>query len=155
MIVAGMVGVLAGDTFVFHVGREGVRGQSFVARHVRKMLNSHRREKLERWFSRHGSLTVFCGRFMPGLRSAVFALAGMSGMKYWRFILIDGFAALISVPTFVLIGYYFASTINVLFEQLKHLKQVAMPVVFAVLVVALMIYWFRRKSRNVTKPTLP
>lgn len=155
MMVAGMVGVLAGDTLVFHIGQQGVRGQSFVARHVRKVLNSSRRERLERWFHKHGSLTVFCGRFMPGLRSAVFALAGMSGMKYWRFIIIDGLAAAISVPVFVFIGYHFAATINVLFEQLKHLKQIFLPIGIALAVVALAVYWIRRRAKSVTKPTLP
>lgn len=69
MIVAGMVGVLAGDSIVFTIGRRGVHGNNFVARHLRKVLHSKRREKVERHFAKHGNLTVFAGRFMPGFRS--------------------------------------------------------------------------------------
>ena len=43
--------------------------------------------------SAHGNLTVFVGRFMPGARSIVFGMAGMSKMSYFRFLLIDGMAA--------------------------------------------------------------
>ncbi len=155
MMIAGMVGVLAGDTLVFHIGRQGVSGNSFVARHVRKVLNSHRREKLERWFNKHGNLTVFCGRFMPGLRSAVFALAGMSKMTFIRFIIIDGLAAAISVPTFVYIGYHFAAEINVIFDKLRHLKQIMVPVGIVIGILVLAVYLYRRKIKSVTKPTLP
>ena len=99
MIVAGMVGVLLGDSIVFSIGRRGIESNNFVARHLRKVMHSKRREKVEKHFARHGNLTVFAGRFAPGFRSIVFAFAGLSKMSYARFLLIDGIAAGISVPS--------------------------------------------------------
>ncbi|MEI8197627.1 MAG: DedA family protein, partial [Phycisphaerae bacterium] len=108
MILAGMIGVLTGDTIVFFIGRHGVSSNNFVARHIRKVLTPRRRERVEAHFRKHGGFTVFAGRFMPGLRSPIFAMAGLSQMSLSRFLCIDGLAAAISVPTFVLLGYYFA-----------------------------------------------
>lgn len=147
MIVAGMVGVLTGDTFVFYVGRHGIDSNNFIAKHLRKVLHSKRREKVERHFHKHGALTVFAGRFMPGLRSLVFGMAGMSQMKYWRFIIIDGIAAAISVPVFVLLGHHFADEIDQFLQFIGKLKHIVLPIFVAFLAIVICIYLVRRSRR--------
>ncbi len=145
MIISGMIGVLCGDSIVFSIGRKGVNGDNFVCRHIRKVMHSKRREKVERHFARHGNLTVFMGRFAPGFRSLVFAFAGMSKMSYGRFLLIDGLAALISVPTFVILGYYFAANIEQFFGFIHRIKGIILPVVLVLTVGAIALYVVRRR----------
>jgi membrane protein DedA with SNARE-associated domain len=152
MSLAGMFGVLIGDSIVFSIGRRGIDGNNFVARHIRKVMNSKRREKVESHFARHGNLTVFCGRFMPGFRSLVFAFAGMSKMSYPRFLLIDGFAAAISVPLFVFIGYKFAPHIKEVWIWLERIKHIALPVGIALVVGLILIYFVRRRRVAVNTP---
>ncbi len=154
MIVSGMVGVIAGDTIVFFVAHRGIDADNIVARHLRKILHSKWRERLQRHFQRHGYLTVFAGRFMPLLRSGVFALAGMSRMAYPRFILIDGCAALISVPTFILVGYYGGNHINAFFHFLERSKLIVALVLLAVALTAGVIYLIRwRRAKSALTPT--
>src|SRR4051812_38880259 len=62
MIVAGLMGVLIGDSIVFSIGRHGIEGPGAVARHIRKIMHTKRREQVERHFAKHGNLTVFVGR---------------------------------------------------------------------------------------------
>lgn len=147
MIVAGMLGVLTGDSFVFYVGRTGLNGNNFVVRHLRKVLTDRRREKVARHFEKHGNLTVFFGRFMPGLRSPIFGMAGLAKMSYLRFILIDGIAAAISVPTFILLGHHFAYNLNKLWEYFDHVKYIALPVFIGLCAIVLCIYLSRRSRR--------
>src|SRR5205814_5420902 len=104
--------VLIGDSIVFSIGRHGIEGPGAVAKHIRKIMHSKRREKVERHFAKHGNLTVFAGRFMPGFRSIVFAFAGLSKMSYPRFLLIDGLAASVSVPVFIYLGWRFAEHLS-------------------------------------------
>lgn len=153
MIAAGMIGVLAGDSMVFFFGRRGMRGKSFVARHLQKVLHSKRREKVERHFANHGNWTVFTGRFFPGARSIVFAFAGMSKMSYARFVMIDGMAAAISVPLFVLIGFFFAANIEHLFDRINHVKHIVIPCVLVVMIGALVFYLVRKRRAAVVAPT--
>lgn len=148
MILSGMIGVMGGDAVVFYIGRKGIDSDNFIARHLRKVLHSKRRERVERHFHKHGSLTVFMGRFMPGFRSLVFAMAGMSKMSFGRFIIIDGFAALISVPTFVLLGYHFADRISFLFKNIEKVKHIVTPIAIGVLLIAGIIYYLRRHRRR-------
>ncbi|MGN6370205.1 MAG: DedA family protein [Phycisphaerae bacterium] len=145
MMVAGMIGVLAGDSIVFSIGRKGLESNSFVARHLRKVMHSKRRAKVERHFARHGNLTVFAGRFMPGARSLIFAFAGLSKMSYARFILIDGIAAGISVPIFIFLGYYFAAEFNEMLQFIHRVKHIAIPCALVVIVGLVAIYIVRKR----------
>ncbi|HVX86638.1 MAG TPA: DedA family protein [Phycisphaerae bacterium] len=146
MMLAGMIGVLAGDSVVFSIGRRGVTGTSFVARHLQKVLHSKRREKVERHFARHGNWTVFAGRFFPGARSIVFAFAGMSRMSYLRFLAIDGMAAAISVPLFIFVGFRFAGKIESIFHSIDHVRHIVIPIV-AVLAIGGLALWLVRRRR--------
>jgi membrane protein DedA with SNARE-associated domain len=152
MMVAGMIGVLCGDSVVYYIGRKGIEGDNFVARHLRKVMTPRRRTWTEKHFSRHGNLTVFCGRFMPGLRSVVFAFAGMARIGYVRFIAIDGLAALISVPTFIWVGYYFADRFTQVLQWIERVKHILVPVVLLATVMAVLLYLVRRKTSRTAVP---
>lgn len=147
MILAGMIGVLLGDSIVFNIGRHGIESDGFVSRHLRKVMHSRRREKVERHFARHGNLTIFVGRFLPGFRSLVFAFAGLSKMSYFRFIIIDGLAAAISVPSFILLGFYFAPHLNIVLSWLERIKHIVIPAAVAVIVIVALIYFLRRRRQ--------
>jgi len=154
MIIAGMIGVLGGDSIVFFIGRRGLAGSNPIARHLRKVLHSRRRAKVERHFHRHGNLTIIVGRFLPGARSLVFAMAGMSQISYWRFLLLDGLAALVSVTAFVLAGFYFAERITWLLLKINHIKEVLTPIALLCLAGALALYLLHRRLRPVAE-TVP
>lgn len=147
MIVAGMIGVLAGDSIVFFIGRRGIDSNNFVARHLRKILHSKRREKAERHFARHGNLTVFAGRFMPGFRSLVFAMAGMAKMSYVRFLTIDFLAAAISVPTFIILGHELANHLypEDIYAKVDAVKHIVGPIILVLIVGAILLYIVRRR----------
>jgi len=151
MMIAGMIGVLGGDTFIYFIGRRGVHGKHFVARHLRKVLNSKRRERVERHFVKHGNLTVFVGRFMPGVRSIVFAMAGISRMNYARFLLIDGLAAAISVPTFIFVGYHFAADLTGVLRWIDRVKHILTPIAIAVGAIVITLYLLRRRRRKLAE----
>ena len=155
MMIAGMVGVLSGDTIVYYVGRKGINSDNFAARHLRKVMTPRRLAWTEKHFARHGNLTVFFGRFLPGLRSVVFGVAGMARMGYVRFLIIDGLAALISVPTFIWIGFYFADRIETVRIWIDKVKHIVFPTVVLLGVMALLLYLVRRKTRSTPIPATP
>jgi membrane protein DedA with SNARE-associated domain len=145
MMVAGMIGVLAGDSIVFSIGRKGLDSKGVIARHLRKVMHSKRREKVERHFAHHGNLTIFAGRFLPGFRSLIFAFAGMSRMSYARFILIDGIAAAISVPVFIFAGYYFAAEFTGMLLFIHKVKHIVIPCAVVLLGGAVVLYYVRKR----------
>jgi membrane protein DedA with SNARE-associated domain len=148
MIASGLFGVLVGDSMVFTIGRHGIESNNLVARHLRKVMHSKRREKVERHFARHGNLTVLIGRFMPGFRSIIFAFAGLSKMSYLRFLLIDGCAAAFSVPAFILVGWYFADKINAILAGIDRIKHLLLPPLLLGILILIVVYIVRRRRRS-------
>ena len=147
MITAGMLGVICGDSILWYVGRYGLDANNFLSRHVRKALGSKRRIFLEKHFQKHGNLTLFVGRFIPGIRALVFALCGISKMRYVRFVIVDGLAALVSVPTFIFIGYHFAAEFHKVILEVARIKHIVVLIGTAVVGVALVAYVFHRRHQ--------
>ena len=105
MFFVCMAGVLLGDATMFMLGRIfGERILNFPP--IRRILPPHRFAHVQEKFAKYGNWVLFVARFLPGLRSPIFVTAGMSQqMSFLRFILMDGFAAFISVPIWVYLGY--------------------------------------------------
>ncbi len=98
-------GVMLGDTTIFFAGRYyGSRLRA--SRWFQRYFSEKKQTKVENLFDRYDSWVLFVGRFLPGLRAPVFFTAGSTRVKFWKFILFDGLAALISVPFFVWLGHW-------------------------------------------------
>lgn len=99
-----IAGVLTTDSIVYLYGRllrsQVVRRGGWLRRFVRP----GQLRLATRWFGRFGDGVVFAARLLPGTRLIVFATAGMRGMPYWRFLVLDGLASLVYVPLFLLLG---------------------------------------------------
>ena len=97
--------VLMGDSLIFLGGRRyGAR--LLASRLMRPVFSEAKRARVEEFTARHGAKSLFLARFLPGLRAVVFFSAGSLGVSYLKFLLLDGLAALISVPVFVWLGHF-------------------------------------------------
>jgi len=96
-------GLLAADTLLYAFGRK-LRTHSLRRGFVRRMIRPGRLRIATRWFARFGEGVVFLARLVPGTRMVVFVSAGLRGIPLWRFLALDGLAALIWVPLLLLIG---------------------------------------------------
>lgn len=108
MMLTGLAGVMVGDSLIFNMGRRyGVH----IVEHkwLRRIAKPWMLEKARLMYENHGAKILFAARFMPGLRSVLFLTAGIFRVPFWKFFLIDGFAALISVPVWVYVGYRFSN----------------------------------------------
>ncbi|HEY8995051.1 MAG TPA: DedA family protein [Lacunisphaera sp.] len=98
-------GVMVGDSTIFLAGRyygSRLRGSRWFQRY----FSEKKQAKVEDLFHRYHTWVLFVGRFLPGLRAPVFFTAGSTRVKFWKFFLFDGLAALLSVPFFVWLGYW-------------------------------------------------
>jgi membrane protein DedA with SNARE-associated domain len=96
-------GVMLGDSTIFFAGRYfGARLRNSIW--LRRYFSEKKQAKVENLFDRYQTWVLFVGRFLPGLRAPIFFTAGSTRVKYWKFFLFDGLAALVSVPFFVWLG---------------------------------------------------
>lgn len=151
MFAVGMAGVLLGDATMFMLGR--ILGDKVLqVRWVARILTPARFAAVQEKFTRYGSWVLFIARFLPGLRSPIFLTAGMSrSVPFWRFILLDGMAALISVPIWVYLGYFGAFNREWLLTWIHRGQSGILVLLAAVVTVLAVFFWCRRRRKQAVK----
>jgi len=151
-LAAGFFGVLAGDTFLFFMGRKfGAR--IFKLPGFRRVFTPSRVEQAEARVRRNGHFICFIARFLPGMRAPIFALAGAMGVRPSVFFVQDGFAAAISVPAWVYLGYWFGSNWQAAFQYAEKLQ--VWILIAAVTLVAGYILYRKYKKRRAALTQFP
>lgn len=146
MFAVGMAGVLVGDGLMFILGRfYGVRILRFAP--IAKLMPPKRYAQVQQQFDKYGNRVLFVARFLPGLRSPIFLTAGMSGkVSFWQWLLMDGLAALISVPIWIYLGDFGAENRDWLMHKIHQFQHGFMALVLILL--AWIIWFCWRKRRN-------
>jgi membrane protein DedA with SNARE-associated domain len=104
------LGVLSGDVALYWIGRH--RGEQVLNwRAVRLVLTLEREQWLKAAYRRHALKTVVTARHVMGLRAAAFLTAGIARVPFWKFIVADAGAAVLSVPLWFGLAYFFTDQI--------------------------------------------
>jgi membrane protein DedA with SNARE-associated domain len=148
--IAGFVGVMVGDVFLFMIGRRYGRAV-FQWPGFRKVFTPARIESAEKRIQSNAAYICFFARFMPGLRSPIFLMCGILKVRFSIFFGLDFFAAVLSVPLWVYAGYWFGNNI----EGALQFAHEANIVIFGALglVLAVAIFRYYRKKRTVKQST--
>lgn len=146
MVIAGLAGVLIGDGATFTFGR--LYGDKLTRRpFFRRVLTPERIAAAERQFTRHGRWVMFVARFLPGLRTPVYFTAGMSRcVSYPIWLLMDGTAALLSVPVWVYLGYLGARNFDWLFTMVTRGQHIILATVLCIALAVAAIWWRGRRA---------
>lgn len=144
MFALAMFGVLLGDCAIFLLGHHyGARMLKW--RLVARVLTPSRYAKVQEKFARYGNRMLFIARFLPGMRTTVYLTAGTSHrVSFLRFLLIDGLAALISVPFWVYLGYFGADN-HAWLETWVRRGQGSLWALVGLLLLTLLVLWWRHR----------
>lgn len=146
MFIVGLLGVLVGDGIIFLLGK--VYGQRILRfKPVARIMNPKRYAQVQQKFDHYGNRVLFVARFLPGLRTPIFLTAGMSGrISFWQWLLMDGFAALISVPVWVYLGSFGAENKDWLVQKIHQFQHGLFIVLGIGAVVIVWLWWKKRQS---------
>jgi len=101
-------------------------------------------ERYQAIIRRRAVAVVFVGRFVVGLRSAIFFAAGASGVRPRLFLGVDFIAALVSVPFFVYMGWRFSTDLHKVEVITKDIRLVVLVSVG----VAILVWALRLAKRS-------
>jgi membrane protein DedA with SNARE-associated domain len=132
--------VILTDYFIYSMGKF-FGSKIFASQRFGKHFPEEKLLKIRTWAKKYGLYAPGIFRFIPGLRFPGHMMCGAIGVPTWAFLLTDGTAALLSVPTQVLLVSFYGHDILQKFKEFK-------LAVLAVLAVLLTIYLIRRYIFN-------
>ncbi|AWX14767.1 DedA family protein [Mergibacter septicus] len=147
MLIVSMLGVLIGDSIMYWLGRIfGVKILRF--RPLRRILKPKVMKLVREKFEKYGSRVLFFARFLPGLRAPIYMVSGITRrVSYLHFLLMDFFAAIISVPIWVYLGHYGAHNLDWIKAQV-HKGQAGIYFVIALVIIFILIKWLWNKYKD-------
>jgi membrane protein DedA with SNARE-associated domain len=149
VIFCGTLGSLLGAVFNYWIALKF--GRPFFVKYGRYLLVSPKSmEKADRFFERHGHISTFVGRLLPGIRQYISLPAGVARMNVFAFCAATVLGAGIWVLVLAGMGYWFGRN-----EQLvlQNLHWVTLFVVVGCGVIVF-FYWRKWQSRSRLKNQL-
>jgi membrane protein DedA with SNARE-associated domain len=140
----GFCGALLGDNIGFAIGHFG--GRPLAERYGRYIfLTPERLQKATGFFDRHGGKIIIVARFIEGLRQANGIIAGISGMRWTRFLIFNAVGAALWVAVSTSIGYFSGSHIDTIYaDATRYVRYLAIA---AALVIAAYVALRVRRAR--------
>ncbi|MDO4435348.1 MAG: DedA family protein [Cardiobacteriaceae bacterium] len=145
MLVVCYMGVMVGDSLMYGLGYHyGEQIQRH--RYFQKIMSPKRLVKVNALFAKHGNRLIFIARFLPGLRAPIYVMTGISRRVSFKvFTLMDGLAALLSVPVFVYLGFYGAENHEWLMSKVHEFKYFTFGII---VLTAIAVGWYLWKRRQ-------
>jgi len=145
VMLANGLGTTAGATFNYWLGRRF--GRPFVNRFGRYLfINDAKMVILERFFARHGAISIFLGRLIPGLRHYLFLPAGLARMSAVQYIAYTATGIFIWTGVLVTLGYYIGENQELALQYLPMIKLATLGVI--ILLAAAYVLYGRWKARR-------
>lgn len=146
--IVAFFAVLGSDLMVYLIGKF-FGGKIIKTRFFQKQVAGQGFDRINKWFQKYGAFASGIFRFTPGLRFPGHLSCGLLGLPLWKFLLVDGMAALFSVPTQV----YFIGTYGG--EILKKISQFKKYVL--IFIGIMLIVWMGKKvfQKWATRPVAP
>lgn len=146
-LIAVTLGSVLGALVLYYVGRLIGRERVYWLGEKLPLIKTHDIEKTEAFFEKHGSATVFIGRFLPLFRVLISLPAGVTRMPVWKFVLFSLLGSGIWNTVFVMIGNKLGEHWNKI-EPFMHKFQNYFIAAVAVVVVAWIVHRIVKSRRD-------
>jgi len=146
VVLLGIVGSLLGALFNYWISLR--LGRPLILRFGRYVgLSARAYDRAEEAFRRHGEISTFVGRLIPGLRQYISLPAGLARMPIGRFVLFTGLGAGIWASILSLLGYIIGNNQELITSSL-HKITIYTGGGIVLLVIAYVLWYRHRRKRH-------
>jgi len=143
VVLIGIFGSVAGALFNYYIAVHF--GRRFILKYGKYFfIKEETLDKLEVFFTKHGELSTFNGRLIPGIRQLISLPAGLARMNIAKFSFYSALGAGIWVIVLVSIGYLLGSNEALISEYLHTATLIALASVVFITI----FYVVRNKKRK-------
>jgi membrane protein DedA with SNARE-associated domain len=141
VVLVALLGSLTG-ALVNYFGAMWI-GRAFLLRYGRYFfIKPAALSRMDRFFERHGPISTFTGRLIPGIRQLISIPAGLARMDLKRFLLYTSLGAGIWGTILAFLGYLIGDNEALVRTYLSQVTLVVLGVVAVVL--AIYFYWHKK-----------
>jgi len=156
VVAIAWTAAVLGDNIGYLIGYRG--GRKLVIKYGRYfLLNPKRLATLEAFFDRHGGKVVAAGRFISGMRQFNGIIAGISGMKWPRFLLYNMIGAALWVGVWSTAAYFFGYELNAIYKFFVHFEYLILfflgGLTLILIVWRILIYLHNRHKESKDNPS--
>jgi len=143
IILVGILGSVFGALLNYYLAK--FFGRAFILKFGKYFfIKEETLDKLESFFTKHGEISTFTGRLIPGIRQLISLPAGLARMNIAKFSFYTAIGAGIWVIVLVAVGYLVGSNEELISEYLKSATLIALVSVVLITV----FYVVRHKRRK-------
>ena len=138
-IIGSLLGAFINYYLAFFIGRK------FLNRYGKYFfISQNSLKKMDNYFNKHGHISTFSGRLVPGIRQLISIPAGLAKMNIVEFFTFTSLGAGIWALILILLGYFIGQN-----EQLIqiYLKQITI-IVLGIITIIVAIYYKYQKGYN-------
>ena len=141
ILLSATLGSLAGAFVNYYLALH--LGRRFIIRFGKYFfISKSTLSKLDAFFQKHGHISTFTGRLIPGIRQLISIPAGIAKMSKIEFSLYTALGAAIWSLILILLGYFIGQEQ----ELLKHyLREITLAALFFV---TLILVWYYRRNKK-------
>jgi membrane protein DedA with SNARE-associated domain len=140
------LGIIGGDCILYTLGYrygENISKLPLIGKHI----TPARLQRAENLFRKYGAWMVAVGRLFMGIRGAMIVAAGTSRLKFHKFIIADGLAAIVSGGMFMLLGHWGGEYGPEMVHRIREFKY-TLWISAGIIGLLLIIFFFRRERRR-------
>ena len=142
VVLVGILGSVAGALLNYYLAMH--LGRRIILRYGKYFfIKEETLDKLDTFFAKHGEISTFTGRLIPGIRQLISLPAGLARMNMAKFSFYTAIGAGIWVVVLVMVGYLVGSNEELISEYLKSATLIAL-----VSVVLIGIFYVVRQRRR-------
>ena len=140
VLVVSSIGTLGGSLANYYIAYFFGR-KLFTNKGKYFFINQSKLEKIEKFFASHGAISVFTGRFLPGVKHFISFPAGLAKMNLKPFCLYTLLGGTICCAVLISLGYVIGENEHLIKKYLKQAN-----IIFLVLVGVLVLYYVWKKN---------
>lgn len=138
-IITAVIGDLAGSIIGYSIGYflEENLLLSLIKKYGKIILvTEHDYHKATSWIKKYGSPVIFIGKMTPGIKSFIAVAAGITEIKFSKFVLFNVLGTIIYVSVVTYFGYFLGSQWNILGAYFRKFE----IVILVILIIGVLFY---------------
>ncbi|MBT4135828.1 DedA family protein [archaeon] len=148
-VLGSILGALINYFLALTLGRRAINHLLSKYEKILFFLDEDKLAKSDYFFKKHGEITTFIGRLVPGIRQLISIPAGFAKMNLKRFIFFTTLGAGIWSFILIYLGYLYGDNIDVIKQNANTILLFLLPVILLSILIYLLMHKKKKDKQSI------